>query len=66
VERHGLAKPIIIKATRAADYDAAAADAYERFGLVKEWAAATFLARQPERRGGHTAFLAGLARHPCL
>jgi phosphotransferase family enzyme len=56
---NGSAKPIIIKATRAADYDAAAVDAYERFGLVKEWAAATLLAGQARRRGRQAAFLAG-------
>lgn len=39
-------RPIIIKATRAADYDAGAVNAYEASGFVKEWAATRYLARQ--------------------
>jgi aminoglycoside/choline kinase family phosphotransferase len=34
---------IIIKATRVADYDAAAANAYEASGFVREWAAMRYL-----------------------
>jgi hypothetical protein len=58
VRRDGSAKRIIIKATRAADYDAAGEDAYERFGLFKEWAAATFLARRAKKEGRPSRFLA--------
>ena len=43
-------RPIIIKATRAADYDAGAVNAYEVSGFVKEWAATRYLARH---RAGH-------------
>jgi hypothetical protein len=39
----GESQPIIIKATRAATHDPAAADAFETSGLVKEWAATTLL-----------------------
>ncbi len=35
----------VIKATRSASYDPRAADAYATSGFVKEWAAATYLAR---------------------
>ena len=42
-------RSIIIKATRAADYDARAVDAYEESGFVKEWAATSYLARQASR-----------------
>jgi aminoglycoside/choline kinase family phosphotransferase len=38
-------RSVIIKATRAASYNANAADAYETSGFVKEWAAAHYLAR---------------------
>lgn len=38
-------RSIIIKATRAADYDADAVNAYETSGFVKEWAATSYLAR---------------------
>jgi len=38
-------RSIIIKATRAADYDADAVNAYEASGFVKEWAATRYLAR---------------------
>jgi aminoglycoside phosphotransferase (APT) family kinase protein len=43
----GETKPrsIIIKATRAADYDAGAVNAYEASGFVKEWAATSYLMR---------------------
>jgi aminoglycoside phosphotransferase (APT) family kinase protein len=44
-------RPIIIKATRAADYDAGAVNAYEVSGFVKEWAATRYLARH---RAGHS------------
>jgi hypothetical protein len=55
-------KPIIIKETRAADYDAAAVDAYDRFGLVKEWAAATLLARVARGRYPATLLASGTPR----
>ena len=38
-------RSIIIKATRAAAYDARAANVYQAFGFVKEWAATSILAR---------------------
>jgi aminoglycoside/choline kinase family phosphotransferase len=38
-------RSIIIKATRATSYDAAALNAYQTFGLAKEWAATSYLAR---------------------
>lgn len=44
---------IIIKATRAAPYDPAAENIYEKSGLIREWAATTLLAAQ-----GHAALLA--------
>jgi hypothetical protein len=40
----GSTHPVVIKATRAAAYDPAAADAFETSGLVTEWAATTLLA----------------------
>jgi aminoglycoside/choline kinase family phosphotransferase len=40
----GASRSIIIKATRAANYDPAAENAYETSGLVREWAASTILA----------------------
>jgi hypothetical protein len=43
-------RPIIIKATRAAAYDADATSVYEISGFAKEWAAANYLARH---RSGH-------------
>ena len=55
----GFARSIIIKATRAAGRDAAAENAYETSGLVKEWAAATLLAQQATRSGHPAALLAG-------
>jgi len=54
----GPPRPIIIKATRAAGYDAGAMDAYERFGFVKEWAATTLVGRRAERRDSDTVILA--------
>jgi aminoglycoside/choline kinase family phosphotransferase len=38
-------RSIIIKATRAANYDPGAVNAYEASGFVKEWAATSYLAR---------------------
>ena len=39
-------RPIIIKATRAASYNPHAADAFATSGFVKEWTAASYLARR--------------------
>jgi hypothetical protein len=59
----GEAQPIIIKATRAAGYDPAAADAFATSGLVKEWAATTLLARRPDStRQGATLLAADPAQ----
>jgi len=49
----GSRRNIIIKATRAAGYDAAAEDAVVRNGIAREWAAASLL----DRRGACTARL---------
>jgi aminoglycoside/choline kinase family phosphotransferase len=51
VRADGAARPVIIKATRSAGYDPAAADAFATSGFVKEWAAATLLTRRGA--GGH-------------
>jgi len=40
----GAGRAVIVKATRAGDYDAAAANAFDAFGLVREWAATALLA----------------------
>ena len=49
-------QPIVIKATRAADYDATSEDIVARGGIASEWAAASLL----DHRGAPTArFLAG-------
>jgi len=58
VDQGGIATPIIIKATRAAGYDAADETVYETGGLAREWAAATLLAGQAARSGQHGALLA--------
>jgi len=62
----GPARPIIIKATRAAGYDAGALEAYETFGFVKEWAAATLLTRKAARHDSHAVILAGDASQGVL
>jgi hypothetical protein len=51
-ESGGAARGVILKATAAADYDAAAADAFARFGLTREWAAASLLSRSPALQEG--------------
>ena len=51
-------RSIIIKATRAASYDARAADAYAVSGFVKEWAAASYLARHASGQPFTPALLA--------
>ena len=49
----GAGRSVIVKATRAGDYDATSPNAFEAFGLVKEWAAPAFLAaRAPAGRHG--------------
>jgi aminoglycoside/choline kinase family phosphotransferase len=58
VDADGSARSIIIKATRAADYQPGAANAYETSGLVKEWAAGTILARRAAGSGHRAALLA--------
>lgn len=54
----GAVRPVIVKASRAQGYDAAAADAFEVPGLLKEWAAVTLLGRDPRRAGIGPALLA--------
>jgi Ser/Thr protein kinase RdoA (MazF antagonist) len=49
-------RSIIIKATRASNYDPTAETAFEDFGLVKEWAATALLSAQGAARG-HGAML---------
>lgn len=58
VETNGASRPIIIKSTRAAGYDAAAEDAFESTGFVKEWAASRLLAERASRMGLGAALLA--------
>jgi Phosphotransferase enzyme family len=54
----GIGRSIIIKATRAAGYDFTREDAFRTYGLVKEWAAATLLARQTTVTPRHGVLLA--------
>lgn len=54
----GTTRPIIVKASRAQGYDAAAPDAFGASGLLKEWAAVTLLGRDPRRAGIGAALLA--------
>ena len=43
---------VIVKATAAADFDATAADAFQKFGAVREWSALSFLAgHAPDAHG---------------
>ncbi len=59
----GPGRSVIVKATRAGDYDATAANAFEAFGLVKEWAATAFLAaRAPAGRHGARLLAGDAAR----
>lgn len=58
VSPDGAARPIIVKASRAPGYDAAAPDAFEAPGLLKEWAAVALLGRDPRRAGIGPALLA--------
>ena len=52
-------RSVILKATRASDFNPAAANAFEASGLVKEWTATTFLAGDAPDKGHCPAFLAG-------
>jgi hypothetical protein len=52
-------RSVIIKATRAAGFDAMAANAFAESGLVKEWTAAAFLAGRAPNDGHCPDFLAG-------
>jgi len=52
-------RSVIIKATRAKDYDATSVDSFERSGLVKEWVATTFLTDHVGDKSHSAAFLAG-------
>jgi hypothetical protein len=54
-----LPRSVIIKATRAAGFDAMAANAFAESGLVKEWTAAAFLAGRAPNGGHCPDFLAG-------
>jgi aminoglycoside/choline kinase family phosphotransferase len=54
----GASRSVIIKATRAADFDATAETAYVTSGLVKEWAATTLLHDQAAESGRSGALLA--------
>jgi Phosphotransferase enzyme family len=66
IAQNGEDRAIIIKATRAGDYDPAAADAFDESGLVKEWVATAFLAAHaPAGRHG-AALLAGDAARGIL
>jgi hypothetical protein len=51
-------RPIIIKATREAAYDADAVDVYTSSGFAKEWAAASYLGRKANGRTFTPALLA--------
>jgi len=59
-------RSIIIKATRAASYDAGASNAYETSGLVKEWAAARYLARHAPGQTSTPVLLAFDLQHGVL
>jgi hypothetical protein len=53
------ARSVIVKATRDESFDPASANAFRAFGLVREWAAASLLARRARGRGHGAAFLGG-------
>ena len=52
---------VIVKATRDATFDPAAADLFETSGLAKEWAATAFLAEHLPEAGHAPTFLGGSA-----
>ncbi|TMJ00053.1 MAG: hypothetical protein E6G97_20950 [Alphaproteobacteria bacterium] len=62
----GQDRSIIIKATRSGAYDPTAADAFDEFGLVREWVATAFLSAQAPARGHGALFLAGDVQHGVL
>jgi hypothetical protein len=65
----GVGRPprsVIVKAQRAADFDAIAPDAFEDSGLVKEWAAAAFLGDHAPEGRHCPALLAGDAARGLL
>jgi len=62
----GGGRSVIIKATRAGDYDAQAENAFEAFGLVKEWAATALLAARAPDAGHGARLLAGDAARGIL
>ncbi len=53
------ARSVIVKATRDESYDPSSANAFRAFGRVREWAAASLLARRAPGRGHGAAFLGG-------
>jgi hypothetical protein len=57
---------IILKTPRAPDYDAAAADGFQRFGTIREWAAVSLLAGAPRDPGEGAAWLGGDAARGLL
>src|SRR5882672_6111400 len=59
VEGAAAAQSVIVKATRAADHDPAALDAFEKSGLVKEWTATAYLAGHARGRGHSPTLVAG-------
>jgi hypothetical protein len=62
----GRTQSVIVKATRAPDYDPRAEDAFETSGLIKEWVATALLAsRKPAFRHG-SRLLAGSVGHGLL
>jgi aminoglycoside/choline kinase family phosphotransferase len=60
----GSMRRVFVKATRAADYDAASPTAFATFGFVKEWAAVTMLAEHAARGDEHAVGVRLLAADP--
>src|SRR5260370_37607029 len=58
IEKNGRVRSIIVKATRSPSYDPAT-ETLETSGLVREWAAAAYIAARAPDRGHGAAFLAG-------
>jgi hypothetical protein len=52
-------RSVIVKATRAADYDPRTAAAFERSGLIREWVATAYIADGAPGRGHGAPLLAG-------
>jgi hypothetical protein len=59
VQPDGMASSVIVKATRATGYNPADPDAFETSGLVKEWAATSYLTRSSRGHRHSPRFLAG-------